>query len=383
MKPIESLQSNAGQLIAGVGIPFTETDVSIPEIPFKDVGFDNNLLAVSSVAVIGAGITYGTSIYRKSKKAENSKHFTQGDSTKDMAYKPIRNQFRRGVVGVIAVTGALTGFMLDRSGPHTEESVNTINKLAIVIDAGYESLATDVEDNGSDITRIEAAVNGLALDKNTLSNLIGIDTTFFAAGADPRVMGAISAEVTGSERTEAKATIIKNFKSYFTPSQYGTENNGGGDIAQALSLAESVKPNKTIVVTGTMRGHEQSPILVGENLEGVNNVIVIAIGQPGSEVDLANGKAKAPIEPKFNEKIVGEDDSHMATSMDELEDVVKHIVDTEIVNNVRSDYEGYRNLAAVSGALGIGVLGYSLHKMSGIRPIKRTKMVINSLRKNK
>lgn len=349
-----SLQSNIGQLqgtghVVGFEVPFTDTAVGVPPIPGRELHFDNDPLALGGMAIIAGGAVLGLR-HRKETKDRLAAQLPAGRDHAEIARQPILRDRLRTMLGLTALTAGLSGAALDYAGPYTEDGVNEIDTMAVVVDLGYESRAKDVDSENGQISRYVAAVDGLTLDKYGLSSLDGIEITYIAAGASPDTMGIIN-----DGTREEKEAVIAAFDNYRDPSQYGTEASGGGDIAGALDIAKGVNPDKVIVLTGDMTGEQNASILDDEEIEGNRRVSVVALGKNGSEVELLGGSAQAPINEALNDAVVGAEDSYTATSMNELEGVIDEIVDGQVRTNVRTDVNLFKKIwtsaAVAAGAL--------------------------------
>lgn len=383
------MQSNLGQLqgtghVVGFEMPITGTEIGMPEVPFSDVKFESHGLAAAGIGAAVVGATLIANRVRRAGQDVNSEIYPAGSDMAKKNRRTILGGAARGFAGGVFATGLVAGALMDRAQPHTEKKVNEIGSVAVVIDTGYEALATDVDSDEGEISRYRASVNGLALDGNALSELQGIDVTFISAGANPTVVGRIEGDVEGEERTEAKAAILAGYAEQMADfGNRGTEASGGGDIDGAIRMAQVIDADRTIVVTGTMRGHEQFVAANDEATEENSDVITITLGQSGAEVEVSSGKtAPAPVEVEYNDLVVGEEDSYTATSMNELKDVVGEIIDEQIIDTETNDYDGYEKLWKYSLG-GLGALGvYQFVRESGPRPVRSIKRWINN-RRNK
>jgi hypothetical protein len=353
MKFYESIQANSGQLLAGVGIPGTDIEISRPPIPVTELHFDNNFLAVVGTVALAGGIYWSARHNRATIDYVDTVNFPQGSDTGKRVRKNGLAQGKRNAALGLFLTGAVASGLYNTAGPHTEEKINKIDSVAVVIDAGYESYAKDVVDSETDepTERVLAAANTLIY----MEDLEGIDVNFVAAGREPINIGSIS--------DQGIDTVVSNFNVYINnDSNMGSPSNGGGDVETALSIAEATNPDKILVLTGSLEGQSQSYLLVGQEIEGKRDVSVIAIGTPGSKY----GEFDAPINVDFNQKVVGVEDSYSAASTNELENVVSEIIDNEIQTDVRNDIKIFEKLAIASTALLAGLTAYVLNKSDRI-----------------
>ncbi len=364
MKFYESLQANSGQLIAGVGIPGTDIEVSRPPIPFAEVDFDNNTLAVVGTLALAGGIVGAIRHKRTTNDLIENTQFPAGSDQAERVHRNIVRGRRKGIALGLLATGVISAGLYEAADPHTNEKVNEIDSIAVIVDAGYEGYTEDVAmGNGETSNRINATVNSLKQ-----LEFDGIDVTFIAAGSTPENMGMI-------EDGRGRKDIIENFTDYTSVfSQRGSAANGGGDIETALSIAGGLNPDKILVFAGTLQGNEQSPVLRGEELDGNNRVSVIAVGKSGSTVESLGTEVPAPVESAYNEIIVGTNDSYTAESTDELKNVVNQIIKDQVQSDERHDvkfFEKMRNGSAVA----LGALSFAIFGLEGRRPkvIKKRK----------
>jgi hypothetical protein len=346
MKALESIQSTTGQL--AIEAP------DISGVPFVD--FDNRLLSVVGGAIAVRGMYGALKHTRNTNDRLGSNEYTAGSDVAEIAQNSIKRGGRRGLATGLLATGLLAGGVIDFAGPHIDETTNEIDSITVVVETGYEGYPRDVQtDDGETTSRIEATVNSIKQ-----LELNGIEVSFIAAGVDPEFMGTIDDGRGGN-------IVVDNFTEYTSDlSQKGSQSNGGGDIESALSIADSLNPDKIMIFAGTLDGNEQSKVFEGEELEGADRVSVIAVGQAGSTVESLGENVPAPIEPAFNEKIVGPTDSYSAESTSELKSVVQGIIDDQVYSTERNDVEIFQKIRNVSAA-GLGIVSFGIYELQSRR----------------
>jgi hypothetical protein len=348
MNLYESLQANVGPHMVGLSVPGTDIEISRPLVPFAEVHFDNNTLAVVGTLAVAGGIYKAIQHGRATSEYTDTIDYPAGSDEGKKVRRNILSQGKRNIALGLLLTGAISASAYDAADPYTNEKVNEIDSIAVVIDSGYEAYTRDVTTDGeTNTSRIEATVNSL----NQLE-LDGVDVTFIAAGVEPAVVGSI---VNGEGRND----VVDGFTEYTSGiSQRGSVSNGGGDIETSLSIAEGLGPDKIIVFTGTLQGNDQSQVLEGEDIEGNDYVSVITVGKSGSTVESLGTEVPAPVEPGFNELIVGVADSYSAESTNELKDVVNGIINDQVQSDVRKEVKFFQKMliASVAGFMVIGAL---------------------------
>ena len=299
-----------------------------------DGGFENRpLLTLAATSAI-AGVAALASLYRQMGREADSLVFPDAD----MANKESQKRFSRHraavfMAGLSAVT-ALSAGVAHEAEPFIETSGNQIESVAAIVDMSYESYAKDVQEGDSTTTRLQAAVNGI----NELDGLKGIDVSFIAAGDTAEAMGEI-------QDGSGKAKVVGNFEQYI--GTFG--NRSSADLVGALSIADAVEADRILVFTGSVA--DVSTQLRGEADEDNNRTSVVALGQSGSTVSYLGRERPADINESANSLIVGEDDSYIASSVEELQEVVSGIVDEQYVDVNRDDFDGFEDLRNVAASL--------------------------------
>jgi hypothetical protein len=190
--------------------------------------------------------------------------------------------------------------------------------------------------------------------------LRNITVDFIAAGTAPQSMGSV-------ENGNGTDEVVENFNNYIRDlSNQGTAKSGGADIETALSIAGSTEPDKILIFTGSLEGKNQSQWLENQALEDRREVSVVAVGTPGATVETRIGIFEAPINSKFNQEIVGVEDSYETNTTEGLERIVEDIIADQYVETEVKSYEGFekiRNLFA--GLLIAGVATRFISKETG------------------
>lgn len=352
MKSYELLQSNLGQTLVGVNTP----DVSAPEIPFIGVEFDNRALAVAGIVALGAGAVALVGHKRNTNKIIEETEYPAGSDVGIRVEKAVKSGRRRSLATGLVAVGALSTGLLNEADPYTSETTSDVDRVSVIIDAGYEAYAKDITNgNGELVARLPAIANTI---KDM--ELDGITVDFVAAGTEPLSMGSI-------EDGNGTDEVVENFNIYIRDlSNKGNPNNGGGDIETALSIAESTDPDKVLIFTGSLEGQSQSPLFEGQDIEGNRQVSVIAVGTPGAQVETLAGTYEAPINTKFNQEVVGAEDSYTTNTTEGLEEIVENIISDQYVSTTTTPYKGYEKLRNLFGALLIaGVSGSFIFRETG------------------
>ncbi len=356
-----SLQSNIGQLqgtghVVGFEVPFTDAEVGLPPIPGRELHFDNDPLALGSIAVLAGGL-YWANRNRQETKDIKSKQLASGRNHTISGRRSVENYRTRSLVGTLAMTAGITGAMLNAAEPHTDKSTPLVDEVAVLLDVGYEGYTEDVIRDGQETDRISAAINTL---KDF--SLKGVEMEVIAAGENPARLGTIS---DGS--VEDRQSIIHQLTEYTSArvSQKGSPDSGGGDIEGAMNM---VDPNAdvTLIFTGSLRGETDSDLLDNQAEDGEAKVKVIALGRQGSTVEVDGNVYTTDVEPGYNERYVGASDSYATDDTDELKTIIEESINQELTLDAREESKIFYRLA-MGGFISAGFLyAYQLFK-DGLR----------------
>jgi hypothetical protein len=349
MKTIESLnaslQSNIGQHMAGVQIP--ATDAEIP-IPFVDYNFDNKLVLGAGLVVGAYGVVKTLRHQDRTNNLNNVEVYPAGSDFAEITKQArIRGRAKDLGLGLLAALGITSG-VLALAGPYSEETNTNIDSISIIVDSSAQGLTEDVEgNNGQPVARIKAAVDEI----NGFDGLPdrGITITYIAAGTTAEAVATVKP---GDDRN----VVVDGYEAYIgNEVNLGTGSNAVPDIEGALRAATAANSQAAFVIAGSLEGVDGS-LLEGESDSEEHNIVIVATGTPGSTVtDKAGNEIEAPINKSYNDLVLGEEDSFVATSQSDLSKIINNVIDEQYVRTERNEVNGFRNFAVTSLALlGVG-----------------------------
>lgn len=291
--------------------------------------------------------------------------FADPDQSEQVA-RAVKTQRRAWFAGTLLVGASLTGLALDAADPYTEKSRSSVEDVAVIVDASAASYAQDViGPDGAIIERINANTNAFKY-----ANLPkGIELTFIAAGAEPQGMGTVDSE--GNGRNE----MIERFTNYTNIPRYAQS----ADIQGALSDSAVQEADKVIILTGST---ENVPVSAfkGEAIKDSRRISIVAVGTTGSTSEYAGKVVDAPINEAANIKRVGQEDSYVASSVndsdgkDGLKSIINDIVRTQYTVTEKKPFNGFERLrdgaaALLTVGLGIGFAVGSIRRKSSRKGI--------------
>lgn len=307
------------------------------------VDFGNRPLAtVAIVAATGGAALVWANRKRMLQAAEPDVVNFSNPSMEEAAPTPFRrHRIFAAALGVLAFTGA-SAHLADQAEPHTTESRNLVDSVAVVVDSSWQAKALDVTDDGAEepITRFEASTHGVL--QLQYEGLTDVDMAVIAAGKEAEHMGMTNDRSEFDEFVE----VIDELKDYINTEA----NTASADLSGALRQRDVSEADMVLMFTSSVDS-VSSELGREENIDRVN---VIAVGVDGTPVG-ASGR-EATIDHTGIEESVGADNSYTATSVEGVKEVVDSLISEQIVETEVTPYEGFgklRNLALFSLALGV------------------------------
>ncbi len=219
--------------------------------------------------------------------------------------------------------------MAHLSRPYIQSDSYSAHEIGIVIEAGADSRAKDVEDSdsGEATSRLEASlVSALDLvddfDGNVRVNIV-------LAGTYPESMGTIS-------NSEDAITVLDNAANYMQV----FENAGEPDIRAGIAIAEASSPEKVVVFT-----QDESAQTMDAIRDKAEQVVAISTGKPGTPYTFLGQEHFADYTNVFNEV-----NAEVAISTDEIQGILTEEITDKVVVEGKKPLRGLKNIALISAA---------------------------------
>lgn len=322
-------------------------------------GFESLTPAGIAGALAIGGAVLAVHKWRESKRVADSLVYPDPDM-ETAARRQHRNE-RWRKTGALAAAGiAMSAYVADMGDPYTESARPQIDSITAIVDASAVAYARDVQDGDREDLRVNVGVNSLTRMSDDLGD---IRINFVAAGSPAESMGYATHGAT--------ARVADSFDAYFADLSHQAES----DMAGALNIAQGTDADKILVI-GSLDG-VQSDLLVGQAEEGERRISTIALGSSETMIGLPGAEEPALTGEDANKRIVGEEDSYAAESVEEVQEIIDEIINEQYVKHERSDYPWFSRAAFVGAAsLVVGTLATAM-----IRPVKRAYRQITGKKK--
>jgi len=311
--------------------------VSAPFLGEVPLHFDRPVLALGGVAVAAAGVAVGI---RRGRQIEEQAVAEVLDYPDPNIAEVAETQFlqeRR----VSKLSGFLLGMaagaaLVNASGPSTIESNYNADRVSIIVEAGVNSRAKDVNDKekNEEVTRMAAGINSGLRFADELGQ--DVEVQFVFSGSPARSLGEVKG-VTGSDIVVAKAN------EYTRDLSTAAETP---DIRGALAVADAFEADQTIVIVS------DDSLDTADALNAYpRSLSVVSPGIAGTKYRMLGNDRTAVYTATF-----GDIKGKSVKDTEQMEKAMDTIIDSKIKNTKEVPSKFFENLRNISGiALGVGL----------------------------
>lgn len=322
--------------------------MSIPVVGEIPTHFDRPVLALGGMAVAGAAVI-ATQLKNRSLDQQADIEVSQYPDP-DMAEQTKVQYNKQRLItkvggGLMAVAAGAT--LLNMADPSTVETNYNADKVSIIVEAGLDSRAKDVEDstNGSEVTRMTAGINSGLRFADDLGR--DVEVQFIFAGAPARSLGSVEGTVGSADVVNKADDYTRDLSTASAP-----------DISGALGVADANEADQTVLITSDSAAGTADAINAF-----AKPISVITPGQPDTKFKFLGNEQVADYAATF-----GEIEAEQVQTTDEIQAVMDEISSSKIVSTKETPSKLFEKLRNISGlALGFGA-GITL-----LKPLKKRK----------